>query len=173
VYLSTFAGEEIPPGPIRYGDMIDNFPHFRSYQDQGWEISTIQVNGTALKALIQAFTNVDDLLGLNFYGITFRRLNIPRFVPYFGGRRLIFSIRINGKKLSKNQKYTISFPTEVAYALRETLPAATRKFFPSLQETGQFYWDITESYIREHSPLRCLYHTPSNLDIARQLQLED
>lgn len=30
--IDNFQGEEIAPGPIRYGDMIDNFPHFRKWE---------------------------------------------------------------------------------------------------------------------------------------------
>jgi 5'-nucleotidase / UDP-sugar diphosphatase len=156
IYLSAFAGQRVEPGPITYGDMIENFPHFRSYHDQGWEISTIRVNGKILKSLIRAMINVDNLFGINFYGVTYREISLPRMIPWLGGRKWATSLRSQGQSIQNKKHYTISFPTEVAFALRESLPKTTQRLFPSLQETGEFYWDITERYIRENSPLRCL-----------------
>jgi 2',3'-cyclic-nucleotide 2'-phosphodiesterase (5'-nucleotidase family) len=173
VYISAFAGEHIDPGLITYGDMIDNFPHFRSYNDRGWEMSTIRVNGKALKVLLKAFVNLDSTFGMSIAGLSYKQITIPRFIPFFGGKKLVLRIRSNGQRIKNKQSYTMSFPTEIAFALRETLPAATRKLFPSLNDTGVFYWEAAEEYIRANSPIRCLNDTVKTLDIASLVEAED
>lgn len=155
IHLAAFEGEEIPAGPIRFGDMIDNYPHFRNYGEPGWEISTIHVKGSLLKLIIPAVINLSDKFGINFDGISFKALRVPDFIPYFGGRIVPYFLRVNGAKINSNQNYTVAFPAEVAFALKESLPEATKKIFPSLKFTGKFYWTEMEEYIKASSPIRC------------------
>jgi 2',3'-cyclic-nucleotide 2'-phosphodiesterase (5'-nucleotidase family) len=155
IHLAAFEGEEIPAGIIRYGDMIDNFPHFRNYGDPGWEISTINLKGSILKILIPAIINLSDKFGVSFDGIKFKAFRIPSWVPYLGGKIIPYYLRLDGKKIEPNSFYTIAFPAEVAFALKESLPETTKKLFPSLKFTGRYYWSEMEDYIRVNSPIRC------------------
>jgi 5'-nucleotidase / UDP-sugar diphosphatase len=156
VHLAAFEGEALPPGVVRFGDITDNFPHFRNYGDPGWEITTIEVPGKILKILLKAFVNVKDQFGVNFYGVTYKSLKIPTEIPYVGGRRLVFRMRADGSKIQNDRKYRLAFPSEVAFALKESIPPAAKKVFPGLQYTGKYYWRVMEDYIRANSPIQCL-----------------
>jgi 2',3'-cyclic-nucleotide 2'-phosphodiesterase (5'-nucleotidase family) len=155
LHLAQFEGLSVDPGKITFGDMIENFPHFRSYGDSGWEISTITVPGSTLKILLKAIINLKSL-GVNFYGVQYKAFQIPSFVPYIGNRVYAFGLRVNGKKIDNKAKYKIAFPSEVAYAVKLSIPEATRKLMPDLTQTGKFYWPLMENYIRQNSPIECL-----------------
>jgi 2',3'-cyclic-nucleotide 2'-phosphodiesterase (5'-nucleotidase family) len=156
IHLAHFEGILLEPGPVTFGDMIDNYPHFSNYGDQGWEISTVKLKGYVLKTLLRAIVNVKHQMGVNFHGVTYRSILLPKILPYIGGRNWAYKMRVNGQKIYNQQDYVIAFPTEVAHALRLTLPAVTQKLFPSLDNSGKYYWPIMEEYIRENSPIQCL-----------------
>jgi 2',3'-cyclic-nucleotide 2'-phosphodiesterase (5'-nucleotidase family) len=156
IHLANFEGTHLDPGTITFGDMIDNYPHFSNYGDNGWEISTVKLKGYVLKTIIRAIINVEHQMGVNFHGISYRSILLPKIIPYLGGRRWAFNMRVNGFKIQNNQDYVMAFPTEVAHALRLSLPQVTQKLFPSLDNTGKYYWTIMEDYIRENSPIQCL-----------------
>ena len=51
--LDIFQGEEIPAGEIHFGDLIDNFPHFRKWGDKGWNISRAKMSGLLLNQILK------------------------------------------------------------------------------------------------------------------------
>ncbi len=155
LHLSQFEGLAVDPGPITFGDMIENFPHFRNYGDPGWEISTITVNGKALKILLKAIVNLQNL-GINFYGVNYRAFKLPNFIPFVGSTVLAYGFRVGGKKIDDNSKYKIAFPSEVGYAVKLSLSDVARKLMPDLTNTGVYYWKVMEDYIRANSPITCL-----------------
>lgn len=155
IHLADFEGEQIPAGQITYGDMIDNFPHIRNYGDPGWEISTIHVKGSILKTLLGAIINLKDSKGISFNGITYKSIRVPSFIPYLGGKVFPYSMRTSSGAINNKGDYTVAFPSEVAYALKESLPNVTKVLFPSLKNTGKYYWKVMEEYIRNNSPISC------------------
>lgn len=155
IHLAHFDGASLPPGPISFGDMIDNYPHFSHYGDEGWQISTIKVRGWMLKLILRAIVNARQQMGVNFHGITYRSILIEG-LPYLNSFRWAFNLRVNGYKIYNQQEYTIAFPSEVGHALKLTLPVATQELFPSLENSGKSYWPVMEEYIRTHSPIQCL-----------------
>jgi len=155
IHLADFEGEEIPAGEITFGDMIDNFPHFRNYGDFGWEISTINVKGSILKALVAAIINLKDKFGISFHGITYKSIKVPDIIPYLGGKIVPFYMRVAGQPIYAKNSYSVAFPSEVAFALKESLPETSKKLFPSMKNSGNFYWKVMEDYIRKNSPIRC------------------
>jgi len=156
IHLSAFEGVYKKPGPVTYGDLIDNFPHIRSYGDEGWEISKITVKGSIFKTLVRAIANLKDIAGVNMYGVTYNAITLPNFLPLIGGKVWAFNFRIDGKAVNNKEHYTMSFPTEVGHALRTTLPKLTQVLFPSMEDTGVFYWNIMEDYVKKNSPIKCL-----------------
>ena len=89
IHLAQFEGLAVDPGKITYGDMIENFPHFRNYGDPGWEISTITVSGKALKIILKAVINLEQF-GISFYGVDYTAFKIPSFIPYIGNKKFSF-----------------------------------------------------------------------------------
>jgi 2',3'-cyclic-nucleotide 2'-phosphodiesterase (5'-nucleotidase family) len=49
MHLAFFEGMAIKPGPITFGNLVDNFPHTRNPGDPGWEIETFETYGKNLK----------------------------------------------------------------------------------------------------------------------------
>lgn len=156
IHLASFQGTYVYPGPVTLGNMVDNYPHFRKYGDYGWEISTISVSGKTLKTLLRAFINVKSKLGINFHGVRYNQIILPKANAAIGGRIWAFNFKINGNRISDSKRYSIAFPAEIAYAVKLSIPFATQKLFPDLTNSGKFYWDVMEAYIREKSPIKCL-----------------
>src|SRR5690606_11587035 len=143
IHLAQFDGMALEPGPITFGDMIENFPHFRKYGDPGWEISTIKVKGKALKVILRGVINLKDM-GANFSGMQYRAFTIPSFIPYNGSKKIAYGFRVNGQKIDKNATYTVAFPSEIGHALKMTLPKAARKVIPEIINSGEHYWYVME-----------------------------
>lgn len=155
LHLTQFEGASLEPGKITFGDMIDNFPHFRNYGDPGWEISTITVDGKALKIILKGIINLKQF-GINFYGVNYRLFKIPNFIPYIGGYQYAFALRVKGKKIDNKAKYTIAFPSEVGHAIKLTIGEAAKKVMPDQKNTGHYYWEVMENYIKANSPIQCM-----------------
>lgn len=155
LHLTQFEGMALDPGPITFGDMIENFPHFRNYGDPGWEISTITVNGKALKVILKAIINLKQF-GVNFYGMDYKLFKIPSFIPLLGGKQYAFGLRVKGKKIDNKASYTIAFPSEVGHAIKLTIGEAAKKVMPDQKNTGHYYWEVMENYIKANSPIECL-----------------
>lgn len=155
IHLAQFEGLGLAPGQITFGDMIENFPHFRNYGDPGWEISTVSVSGKALKIILKAVINLKEM-GVNFYGMHYRVFKIPNFIPFIGSKEYAYGLRVNGKKIDNKARYTVAFPSEIGHALKLTLPKAAQKVIPELKNTGHYYWHVMEDYIKENSPIQCL-----------------
>lgn len=155
VHLADFEGEQIPAGPITFGDMIDNFPHTRQYGDPGWEIATIHVKGSVLKSLLGAIINLKDTKGISLSGVTYKTIRVPTFVPYLGGKVIPYGMRTAAGSIKNKGDYSVAFPGEVAHALKESLPNVTKTLFPGLKNTGKYYWKVMEEYIRSNSPISC------------------
>ncbi len=156
LHLANFEGDFIPAGPIRFIDMIDNFPHLGKYEDNGWEITKFSIHGKYLKLLMIVLQNSSMTAGLNLDGISFKRWVVPRRVPIIGGRTLIWKLRVGNKKVKRNKLYSLSMPLEVAHTLRSLVPRKLKNKLPYFHHTGIFYWDIMEDYIKKNSPIQCL-----------------
>lgn len=156
VHLAFFEGMEIQPGPIKFGDMVDNFPHVRNFGDPGWEISTFKMKGQLLVPFFKALLALKTQVGFNFDGIKYSFVRIPDEIPKWGGITYAWKFRINGELVEKDKEYVVAFPTEVAYSLKAMVNDEVRKIFPDWKTSGKFYWPEMEKYVRAHSPLRCL-----------------
>lgn len=127
IHASGFTGETINPGVITFGDLIDNFPHFRSFGDRGWTIGTVKLPGAVIKS-VDAFVRKMDL-GLD--------IAMPK-TPIEG------------------RGWVMAFPTEIAYGLEQTVPMLKGLLARHTRDTGISYWESMEGHVREYSPLTCL-----------------
>lgn len=155
IHIAQFEGMSVAPGKITYGDMIENFPHFRNYGDPGWEISTITVNGKALKIIVTAVINLKQF-GVSFYGVDYSSFKVPAFIPYFGNKRFAFGFKVKGNKIDNRAQYTISFPSEVGHAIKLSLGASAQSVIPDFKSTNVYFWAVMEDYIKANSPINCL-----------------
>lgn len=130
VHLSNFEGAYRPPGPVTFGDIADNFPHFRKFGDPGWEIATVQLSGYLLKPLMYIITKLN--VGVSFSGLGYK----------------------NYKNLNDKAMYSLAFPAEVAYAIKTSYP----KYYGLLRGmrySGKYYWPVVMDYVKKNSPVSC------------------
>ncbi|MFT6631540.1 MAG: 5'-nucleotidase [Bacteriovoracaceae bacterium] len=156
LHMANFEGDLIPAGPIRFIDMIDNFPHLTKYGDNGWQIAKFSLHGRYLKWLMIALANTSLTVGLNFHGITFKKWKIPHRIPFIGGKTLVWKLRVNGKRIRRSKKYSFALPLEVAHTLRSLIPKKLQGKIPYFHHSGVYYWDVMERYIKENSPISCI-----------------
>lgn len=141
IHLAAFEGMYKPPGPISYGDIVDNFPHIRKYGDQGWEIATTKMSGWVLKPLMWYVSRMG-------YGVSFSGLGYGALVPSPE------NTLIDGEPVEDKAIYTIAFPHEVALAIKRSFPRY-RRYLAGLRSTGKFYWPVIEEYVKENTPISC------------------
>ncbi|HXH29202.1 MAG TPA: metallophosphatase [Bacteriovoracaceae bacterium] len=139
LHLAAFEGEKIPRGFIRYGDLVDNYPHFRKFGDPGWEIVTVQMKGMVLEKIYQFISTRKGQLGWNFSGI----------------ERSGKDTLVNGEKIKSWKSYGLALPHEVTFALETALPFIKRFIYQERKQTGVFIWNGIEEYLRLNSPLSC------------------
>jgi 5'-nucleotidase len=156
MHLAFFEGMTIRPGPITYGNLVDNFPHARKPGDPGWEIATFETSGKNLKILLRAIATMKKQMGISFHGVDFDFVRMPDNLPYAGGLSFAWNFKLNGKRIDKFKKYKVAFPAEVGYAVKISLPKKAQDIFPKLDFTGQYYWPVMDAYMKKYSPIKCL-----------------
>ena len=131
------------------------FHHVSVLSDTVWQIGTIEVDGKVLKIIIKAIAAVKGQVGMSFAGVKFTTIGLDN-IPYIGGFNWTFNIKVRGKKIIKDQKYTMAMPAEIGNAVRLTLPKKVQAVFPKFKTTEKYYWKEMEDYIRKNSPIKCL-----------------
>lgn len=153
--FDIFQGEEIAPGPIRFGDIIDNFPHFRKWGDKGWTVARAKVNGFILKQVIK-FLNSSSA---SFIAMTMDGLQAREgrdLVKYNPERHKIKDARVHGSTIKNFRMYSLAFPSEVPYGMMKITGLSTYLIRNTKYLPGTDFWPLLENYIRENSPLKCL-----------------
>jgi len=130
--VSGFFGETIPMGPITFGDLIDNYPHFRAFGDKGWTLAKVKLPGSVVKALL-----------------AFRRTHRSRYG---------LDVSVQGE-ISASKLYTMAFPGEISWALEQVAPVLRGWIRGRVEQTEAAVWESLEIYVRARSPLSC--PTPS------------
>lgn len=152
--VDNFQGEEITPGPIRYGDMIDNFPHFRKWGDEGWRVVTAWVPGFLLKLALKFLNSPDSPLPLTIDGFNVKVDDkLVRFNPQTHRNQEVLVGRYPVKPF---KMYKIALPGELTFGLLKTSSfLANLVFLNERNVKDGYYWPILEKYFRENSPIRC------------------
>lgn len=159
VQFDIFQGEEIPAGNITFGNIIENFPHFRTWGDKGWNVSRGRVTGTLLFKVIQALIKTKN----NKFEATFDGLE---FYDESRGKNVRFKLdgthdphlaMVNGYPIKRLRTYTLALPSELPYAVGLMSPLL-RSILLMKAETVEdsYFWPSLEKYIGENSPLKCL-----------------
>jgi hypothetical protein len=138
--MDNFQGEEIAPGPIRFGDMVDNFPHFRKWGDKGWQITTARIPGFLLKLIVSFLNSPTTPFPLTIDGL----------------EQTSEGTRVAGLPIKLFKLYKIALPSELTFALLKTSSILANLVLLDVQPVKEgFYWPVLEKYIKENSPLRC------------------
>ncbi len=157
IQIDNFQGEEIAPGPIHYGDMVDNFPHFRKWGDQGWKIVKATIPGFFLKFAVKFLNSPDSPLPLTIDGFNVKNEN-GKFIPYKPSLHRNSKVYVGEYPIRNFKFYTIALPSEVTFGALRTSPILANLVFFNIKEVKDgYYWPILEKYIRENSPITCDY----------------
>jgi 5'-nucleotidase len=155
--FDAFQGEQIDPGVITFGDMVDNFPHFRKWGDKGWKISRARVSGFLLKRILRFMANSPLGLQVTIDGVQVKNKNGEGASSFDPKVHRVEEAMVDGEQLNSLRFYTIGLPSEVPYGV---LKLANVFAFIILQELSTVpdgdYWFHLEKYIRDNSPLQCL-----------------
>lgn len=155
--FDVFQGEQIPAGEIKFGDIVDNFPHFRKWGDNGWKVSRAKVSGFLLKKILGFMANSELGLQVMIDGISAKDRARGIMVHYNPRVHSPHEAMINGEKLQSLRYYTIALPSEVPYGMLKLLNVFALNLLHNLRTVPDSeYWPMIESYIRKNSPLRCL-----------------
>lgn len=156
--FDVFQGEEIPAGPIRFGDLIDNFPHFRAWGDKGWTISRATISGLVLNQILKGLSGGDQPFDATLDGVEAFDEAKGMLVPYeVGGAHQPHQARIKGEEINNLKFYTIALPSEIPFAIGKFSNLIQDLLLIRSQEVpNSDYWSLMENYLRQNSPLKCL-----------------
>lgn len=153
LHLDVLQSNQINPGPVTFGNIIDNFTHISSWDPQGWEIAVIGIRGFFLKQFLIQVSDGKFEKSSTVAGLTFENKGASGFFDTIDNK--LSEARINGKKIQNLKEYTLALPAEFLTGIRESFPFA-KPFLNRRKRLKLFYWNEMEKYIRANSPLRCL-----------------
>lgn len=155
LHFDVFQGEQISAGPITYGDIVDNFPHFRKWGDQGWSVAKATISGFVLNKVLEGLAESELAIQIMIDGIhTEDKGKIVSFNPRLHSPQAAL---INGQNIENLRFYSISLPSEVPYGIWKFVSFLGRFVLINMTYLKDAnYWPLMENYIQKNSPLRCL-----------------
>lgn len=133
IHASGFTGDTIPRGNLSFGDLIDSYPHFRSFGDGGWTISTATIPGLMMKGFISALKLNKDQFGMD-YSLSSNKLNA----------------------FEKDEPVVVAFPSEIWWAIEQVSPVVANFLKDRIVNTPATMWESMEIYVAARSPLECV-----------------
>jgi len=158
LYLTNFMGEKISKGPIKYGDIIRNFPHINEYGKEGWEIMKIKMTGWQILSLMTGVVNVGAIgKQVIFGGIEYNSFKIPDFIPWIGGKTFFTKFHINGKRVSFKSRYEVALPYELKKLLEGVLSKKLVSYLNLGAVRNEYYlWPMAHRYLSGLESVKCL-----------------
>lgn len=155
--FDVFQGEQINPGPITYGDIVDNFPHFRKWGDQGWNVARTRVSGFLLKKILSALADSEIAIQVMIDGAQIFNKSTGKTMNYDPTIHSPEEALIDGKEILNVGYYTVALPSEVPYGIMKFLGSLGYMLLQDLEYLqDQSYWPLLENYVAQNSPLQCL-----------------
>ncbi len=154
--FDVFQGERIEPGPVTYGDIVDNFPHFRKWGDNGWKVSRTIISGFLLKKVLVLLAQSELAIQVTVDGIEARSLSgkIENYNPKIHRPE---EAMVNGQGISSLRYYSVALPSEVPFGMVKMLNIFGTVILNNIQILKHAdYWPLIEKYIQENSPLKCI-----------------
>jgi 2',3'-cyclic-nucleotide 2'-phosphodiesterase (5'-nucleotidase family) len=157
IQFDNFQGEMISEGPITFGDMIDNFPHFRKWGDEGWKVGRLKVSGLLLKQILKALSKSEFADHVTIDGVTVFDFFFLKSKVFDPKNHSPEEALVDNQPINHGRYYTVALPSEIPHALLKMLNVLAYGVFPELRVRRDLsYWPLLENYIRENSPLRCI-----------------
>jgi 2',3'-cyclic-nucleotide 2'-phosphodiesterase (5'-nucleotidase family) len=157
IQFDLFQGEEILKGEIRFGDLIDNFPHFRAWGDLGWDITRTKMAGLVLKTLLKSFGSGPEPFDTSIDGLKVFDKEKGKLIPYYPALHKTEQALIDGQPIKSMQYYTVALPSEIPFAVGRMLPGINKILMKDAEKvTNSNFWPLFESYLAKNSPLKCL-----------------
>jgi 2',3'-cyclic-nucleotide 2'-phosphodiesterase (5'-nucleotidase family) len=150
IQFDVFQSDEIGPGAITFGDLIDNFTHLSSWDPRGWEIARMNLYGRDLKLLLALAAG-----GRNEYSMTVDGLTAGER-PFHTLEHRYQEARFRGKPIRDFQTYSVALPAEVPLAIQRSVPILGPLVRLRNPPEPRFFWPVMEEYLRRNSPLSCL-----------------
>ena len=155
--FDVFQGEQIDPGPITFGDVIDNFPHFRAWGDKGWRVARSRISGFVLKKILGLLSQSEVALQVTIDGVSARDKSTGELMIYNPMIHTPADALINGEELQSLRYYSIGLPWEVPYGVLKLFNVLGYLLLQDMRIVPDaHYWPLLENYISENSPLSCL-----------------
>lgn len=154
--FEVFQGEQIPPGKITFGDVVDNFPHFRKWGDAGWKVSRAYISGFLLKKILDALSHSEYAIQVTVDGVRAKKTTGIGTVSYDPRTHRVEEALVNGLPIENLRFYSVGIPSEIPFAMKQFLGLAGYLILIDMRtiESAPF-WPIIEDYIRTNSPLSC------------------
>ena len=157
IQLDIFQGEEIPAGDIRFGDLIDNFPHFRKWGDKGWSIYRARVSGLILNQILKYLGSGNHPLDATIDGASILDKSNGTIIKFINKLHQSEHVLVNGQRINNLKSYTIGMPSEIPYAVGKISPLIRDLLLKNSTEIkDSHFWPLIENYIAKNSPLKCL-----------------
>jgi hypothetical protein len=157
IQVDNFNGEQVSAGEITFGDIIDNFPHLRTWGDKGWKISRAMIPGVFIKKFVEVLTKSEISSNFTVAGLQAMDPITGILVPYDSNKHGINNIYIRGEKIKVLKNYSVGMPSEIPFGLNKMFGVLSRLLFTNVTTIrGSEYWGLFEAYIKGHSPLKCL-----------------
>lgn len=154
--FDVFQGEQINPGLVTFGDLVDNFPHFRKWGDNGWGVSRAKVNGFLLKKILNMLAKSEVALQVTIDGLKVQDKS-GKIRNFNSKTDSIENAFLNGDKIQSMRYYTIALPSEVPFGMLKLMNVMGYVLLHNLREVRDAdYWTLLEDYIRKNSPIQCL-----------------
>lgn len=156
IQFDIFQGEEIPAGPIKFGDLIDNFPHFRTWGDQGWNISRANISGILLKQVLKLVTSGPNAFDATIDGVQVYDAEKGMLIPFQSGDHSVEEVLIDGEKIKNLKFYSVAIPSEITYGFGKFSTPLRNFLLPFTRDVkNSYFWPLFEDYIKNNSPLKC------------------
>lgn len=157
IQFDLFQGEEIPAGPIRFGDLVDNFPHFRKWGDEGWNITRSKISGLVLNQVLKYLGGGNQPFDATIDGLKAWDMEKGEAVPYISGFHKPNMALIGGESINNLKLYSIALPSEIPFGIETMLPGLNRLLLINAVEVKDSnFWPLFETYLAQNSPLKCL-----------------
>ncbi len=154
--FDEFQGEEISSGDIKFGDIIDNFPHFRKWNDQGWKIKKAWIQGFILKKILSNIANSSYGTTITIDGLNVLDKDSNQLRPFNLIKDSVYEAYIEDMPLRNTKYYSVALPSEIPYAMIKTFNVLGYIIFNNLRTIpNSYYWELIEDYIRKNSPMSC------------------
>jgi 2',3'-cyclic-nucleotide 2'-phosphodiesterase (5'-nucleotidase family) len=154
--FDVFQGERIEPGPVTFGDIVDNFPHFRKWGDKGWKVSRTIISGFLLKKVLELLAQSELAIQVTVDGVKAQSTS-GKIEDYNPKKHKPIDAMVEGQGISNIRYYSVALPSEVPFGMVKMLNLLGTVVLNNIQILKEAdYWRLIEEYIKENSPLKCI-----------------